>query len=206
MKRLFILGAGGHGLVCAHIAKAMNQFSKIVFLDDFKQGRLENFDILGTIQLEPYINNNDVFFVAFGDNSLREKYLIELKSLDLSITTLIDPSAMIQSSTMIEKGSVIMPGVILNAGSTIGMGTIINSGTIVEHDCKIGDFCHLSPGVTLGGGVTVGNHSWIGIGSTVIHQIQITSNVMIGAHSLVTKNLMHKGVYYGTPVRKMRDV
>ena len=53
-KRLAIVGAGGHGKVCAYVAHEQNnqltaygaKWSKIVFVDDNKTGKVNDFEII----------------------------------------------------------------------------------------------------------------------------------------------------------------
>ena len=81
---------------------------------------------------------------------------------------------------------------------------LFRSGAIVEHDNKIGNFVHISPRVVLGGTVTIGECSHIGIGASVSNNINITSNVVVGAGAVVVKNIEKRGTYVGVPVRKVK--
>jgi acetyltransferase-like isoleucine patch superfamily enzyme len=51
----------------------------------------------------------------------------------------------------------------------------------------------------------VGNNVSIGTNSTIL-PIWITDNVVIGAGSVVTKNITEPGIYAGNPARKIRDL
>jgi len=43
----------------------------------------------------------------------------------------------------------------------------------------------------------------IGVGSTIIQGISIISNVLLGAGSIVYKDITASGVYVGNPLRKI---
>ena len=201
-KRLIIIGAGGHGKVCANIAEDMQMWDEIHFLDDHKKGYINGHRILGPIALNDLDFDHSDFFVGLGDSRTRETLMNELKSNEALIATLIHPTAHVSKYVSIGLGSVIMPNATLNTCVRCGHGVIINSGAIVEHDSNVHDYAHLSPGVTLSGGVTIGEHTWVGTGSTVINNINISKNILIGAHSLVIRNLNEKGTYYGVPIQK----
>ena len=94
-----------------------------------------------------------------------------------------------------------MPGVVVNSMSKIGNGVILNTSSIIEHDNIIQDFVHVSPGVSLAGGVQIGMLSWVGIGSSVKQNIEIGSNVKVGAGSLVINNLPDDVVAFGVPAK-----
>ena len=54
------------------------------------------------------------------------------------------------------------------------------------------------------GTVTIGKSTWIGIGATVINNLSICANCMIGAGSTVIKDIKEEGTYVGSPIRKVR--
>ncbi len=48
-----------------------------------------------------------------------------------------------------------------------------------------------------GGTFKIGNHVWLGYGTTVCKNVEITDNVVVGACSVVTKSLLDKNCAYG---------
>lgn len=81
---------------------------------------------------------------------------------------------------------------------------------------EIGDFVTISTNVTILahdnstykqnlhtkiGGVWIGNHVFIGSGTTILPNVRVGNNVIVGANSLVSKSLPSDGVYAGNPVR-----
>lgn len=54
------------------------------------------------------------------------------------------------------------------------------------------------------GDVVVGNGVWIGANTFINPGIVIEDNVVIGANSVVTKNLLENGIYGGVPARLIR--
>jgi len=205
VKRLIIIGAGGHGKVCAEIARDMEQWSEIVFLDDEKENSLLDFPILGPVNIEKYVDNRTNFFVAIGDNIHRREIYHRISMCKGHLATLIDTNAIISDYSKIGQGSVIMPGVIVNAKVSIGQGCIVNTGSIIEHDSFIEDFVHLSPNATVLGSVHVGSLVWIGAGTTVLNNLSISENIVVGANSLVLNNLENQGLYFGNPCKIYRS-
>ena len=203
MKRLVIIGASGHGKVCANIAQRMKRWETLAFLDDNKHGHIHTFPIVGPINLT-HIQPHDDVFVALGDNHLRSEISDKLIENDCSLVTLIDPSAFIGLGVQLGLGSVVMPHAVINADAHIGQGVIINSTSVIEHDCNIEDYVHISPRASLAGNCTVGQNTWIGMGSSVIQNIKIVDDVMVGAGSVVIDDIDEPGVYVGCPVRKIK--
>ncbi len=192
-KTLYIYGAGGHGLVCADIARA-NGYENIIFLDDNPKPDISA--LCFHEDLEKY----DIF-VAIGSAFHREKLLEKVCAAGFNLVSLIHPSAIISSSASIEKGVCVMPRAVINAKALIKTGSIINTGAIIEHECVIGEFAHICPAAALAGGVDIGKSAWIGIGSSVIQNIKIGANALIGAGSVVVKNIPENSKAYGNPAR-----
>ena len=67
-KRLIILGSGGYGKVIADIARQMNKYSSILFLDDNDTSN----NIIGKCSdYRNFIDEYTEFYPAFGRNELR---------------------------------------------------------------------------------------------------------------------------------------
>lgn len=201
-KTLIIIGASGHGKVCLDIAQKMKLWDQIYFLDnDENLSECLGYPVIGvTSDAEKYKEEAD-FFVAIGNNKIREKVQLKLKKENYKITTLIHPDATINSFVEIDTGTVIMAGVVINSDTKVGKGCILNTNSTIEHDNKIGDYVHISPGVNIAGTVKIGDRTWIGIGSNVINNLTIHSDVTIGAGSLIINNVDKEGVFYGTPLK-----
>jgi len=54
--------------------------------------------------------------------------------------------------------------------------------------------------------IKIGNNCWIGANVTILPGVTIEDNVVIGAGSVVTKNLKSGAIYVGNPARKLRDI
>lgn len=201
MKKLIIIGAGGHGRVVADIAKQSALYSEIFFLDDQEPTKGTAFPYLGKVsQVKEYITDH-CFFVAIGNAVVRKKLMEELFAGGATVETIIHPSAIISSDISIGTGTVVMPGAIVNIGTTIGKGCILNTASSVDHDCNVSDYCHVSVGAHLCGTVSLGETTWIGAGATIVNNVDICSDCLIGAGAVVTKNIIAPGKYYGVPAR-----
>lgn len=202
-KSVVIIGASGHGKVIADII--VNSDDKVLgFLDDADdvQGKkIIGFPVLGKIA--DYDNYKDCeFVIAIGNPYIREKIAIELP---VKWYTAIHPTAVISSLDVeIGEGTVIMANAVVNPSARIGKHCIINTGAIVEHDNILEDYVHLSPNVTLAGIVKVGKSTHIGAGSCTKQVLNIASDCIIGAGSVIVKDITESGTYVGVPARKIK--
>ncbi|MEG1947698.1 MAG: acetyltransferase [Lachnospiraceae bacterium] len=203
-KKLLIVGAGGHGKMAGEIAELSGKYQCIQFLDDHPSVKKKiTYDVLGKIEeIEKYIKEYD-FFVAIGNESIREKIQNNIEKEDGNVITLIHPNAVIGHDVAIEAGSIIMPGTVINVGSHIGRGVIVNTASSIDHDNKLADFVHIAVGAHLAGTVTIGTKTWIGAGAVISNNIEICSECMIGAGAVVVKDIKEAGTYVGVPARKL---
>lgn len=207
MKELIIIGAGGHGKVVADIAQ-QNDYKNIYFIDDVKRGYIASFKVIGTSKdiKEYHLRKQEAdFFIAIGDNKIREKIYEELKKEGVTLPVLIHPSAVIDQTVKIEEGTVIMANAVVNAGTTIGKGCIVNTAATVDHDCFLESFVHISPGVHVAGTVFIGKNVWLGIGTNVINNVKICSDAIIGAGTTVIKDIEKSGTHVGLPLRRINS-
>ncbi|WP_417326338.1 acetyltransferase [Halarcobacter sp.] len=198
MKELYVYGASGHGLVIADIAKD-NGYENIIFIDD-GENEYPTFEDIKS-------SNNIPIAFGIGNNNIRAKLFKKVKEEEgFQVATLIHSSSIISSSVCIGEGSVIMPNVVINANSIIGKAVILNSSSVIEHECKIEDFVHISPNVALAGNVNIKELTHIGIGSCVIQGLTVGKNSLIGAGSVIVKNIKDNIKAYGNPCCEVEEL
>ncbi len=203
MRRLAIIGAGGHGRVAAEAA-LLAGWSEITFYDDNwpKIRKNKVWQIAGCFG--DFLENPrqyDGVFVAVGDNSHREKIMKSIIKAGIPIVSIYHPSSVISRFSVIGKGSLVLANSVINPFCNIGVGVIINTSAVVEHDCFIEDFVHVSPNVSIGGTVTIRKGSWIGIGSTIKNNVTIEEHAVVGMGAVVTKNVGSEVTVVGIPAK-----
>ena len=84
---------------------------------------------------------------------------------------------------------------------------------IVPSNTTIGRNCTLRPGVVFGkklteerGGAVVGDDVNIGVGSVIVGNVRIGDRVVIGANSVVTRDIPSDCVAAGSPARVIRNL
>lgn len=202
-KDVIIIGAGGHAKVIADIIDKSKD-NIMGFIDDKEelQGKIIYKDkkVIGKTQdIVNYQNKN--FIIAIGNNSVRKNIASKYK---LNWYTAIHPNSIIANEVSIEEGTTIMAGAIINTGTKIGKHCIINTNTSIDHDNIIEDYVHISPGSTLAGTVYIKKSTWICSGVTIINNITIEENNVIGAGAVVVKDILEKnGTYVGIPAKRI---
>lgn len=122
----------------------------------------------------------------------------------------------------IGNGCFIGPFVEIQKDVSIGENTKVQSHTFICELVTIGNDCFIGHGVMFindlfaGGGpargnkdlwkeTEIGNNVSIGSNATIL-PVRICDGAVIGAGSVVTKNIEEPGIYAGNPARKIRNV
>lgn len=84
------------------------------------------------------------------------------------------------------------PNVIINGHATIGNNCKFHGNNCVGNSGKTGE----TP--------IIGNNVDIGYGSSIIGDVVIADNVIIGAGAVVNKSIVSSGTYVGIPARKVK--
>lgn len=145
------------------------------------------------------------YFIAIGDNHIRQKVSLQLATKGLPSPMLIQhPSAVVGWGVTLSPGVMIGANASINALASIGQGVICNTGCIIEHECQIGDFVHIAPGAVLAGNVEVGEGTFIGANTVIKQGIKIGKWSTIGAGSVIIKDIPEGVTIIGNPGRKLR--
>jgi sugar O-acyltransferase (sialic acid O-acetyltransferase NeuD family) len=204
--RLVVFGAGGHAEVVIDAARAAGCEPEIVLDDAPRLGNFEGMPILAPNEDTWKQLKRFRFVVAVGNNATRAKLFADLRNRGGVPETIIHPFSCVARSARIGAGTVVLAGAIVNPGAEVGENCILNTGCRIDHACRIGNHAHICPGVSLAGTVSVGERSLIGVGSCSIQEITIGSDVMVGAGSVIVRNIPDRCIAYGNPARPRRTL
>ena len=201
--KISIIGSGGH---CRPLLE--------VLLEKFKKKNLSIYDldfqkktkelILG-VKIQGGISKlkkKTLPFLAIGNNCKRETIYNSLKS-KYNLKNLISKKSKISNFVKMGKANFINRGAFIGTDVKIGNNNIINSEAIIEHETIIKDHSHIGPKTIIGGRAKIGKRVFLGLGTKVLHRVEICDDCTIGAGSIVTENIICPGTYVGAPARKV---
>lgn len=212
MKNILIYGASGHAKMIIDIIHKTKNHNIIGFIDSYKPINeiISGYKILGNLdQLPSLIQelNIEGIVIAVGDNYDRQAAYHKIKKINpqLKFPSIIHPSAIIATDVIIEEGTVIMANAIINSSSKVGKLCILNTASSLGHDSVMADFSSLASGVTVAGNVQIGSGSAICLGASIIQNVVIGNNTVIGAASLVLKSIGNLKQAFGSPINTIKD-
>ncbi len=163
--------------------------------------------VLGYVDPEPPENvltlktlpDTAAFFVAIGDNSIREVVTSRLVEHGRRIATIVHPMACVSPSAVIDNGSYVAEFAVVRANSTVGKGVMLQAGSVVSHDCQVGSFATLGPNAATTGRVKVGQRTLVGVGASIAPQVMVGDDCIIAAGAAVYRNCEDKTTILGNP-------
>ncbi|HET7377798.1 MAG TPA: acetyltransferase [Anaerolineae bacterium] len=211
MKRILVIGAGGHAQVAADMILSCARDGQAVmlagFLDDDQSllgQTLFDVPVWGTIAEVARVPH-DAVVIGIGDNATRARLYEQLLTAGEAFTTVIHPRATLAQNVSIGSGTVVFAGAVVNTGAVLGANVIINTSASVDHHARIGAHVHIAPGAHLGGDVTIEEGALIGIGATVMPRKQIGAWSVVGAGACVTKSVAAGLIVVGLPAKQLQD-
>jgi acetyltransferase EpsM len=213
MKKIIIFGCGGHAKIVFDCIKLMKNYRSIGFMDnqDYNSELSRKIKYLGSIEdFNNVIKGHDLKellgVVAIGSNFIRRKVVQVIAKINnrFKWMNIIHPSAIVSNSAKIGSGNMILAGSIVCSDTIINNHVSINTGTCIDHDNIFSNFSSTGPAVVTGGNVRIGELSFLGIGSTVKHNVTIGKNTIVGGQSFVCNNCESNSLYYGVPAKKIK--
>jgi sugar O-acyltransferase (sialic acid O-acetyltransferase NeuD family) len=207
-REIILVGGGGHCKSCIEVIEHEGRYKIFGILDKETMvgQKILDYEIKGTDALiEGFVKNGFAFLITIGQIKSaepRKKIYTELTKLGADIATVISPRAHVSKYAKVGRGTIIMHNATVNAGASIGENNIVNTGSIIEHDVMVADHCHISTGAIINGNCRIGIGSFVGSSTTIINGVEIGERIIVGAGTIVTKNLSEYGIYSGKPVKK----
>ena len=211
IKNIVIIGAGDFGKEVAWLIDDINKVSpayKILgYLDDDvnKQGQIFNgHSVLGTTDIlyEFQKSNNICAVIAMQNGDVRKRIVDKFSNFD-NWETLVHNSVNISDTSSMGKGCILCAGTNVSVNTVIGSHCLFNISATVGHDCIIGDYVSTMSGSCICGNVTVQDLAYLSTNCTVIPGKTVGIHSVVGAGSVVIRNVKDNTTVMGVPAKKV---
>ena len=142
--------------------------------------------------------------LAYSDmNKKRAKFFDEAKSKGYELYSYVHPSTKIWDEFEMGENCFILAENIIQPFVKIEDNVLIGSNNLISHNTIIENNCFLTSNITLGGHITIGANSFVGLSATINQRVKIGKECIIGAGTLITKDVNDKEVYAENSSRKL---
>jgi len=215
VRKLLIIGGSGAGMVAASVAERIKDIQLEGFLNDFVEkggyvGDIKKIPCLGgTADIIEYLEKGYYFFCAF--EGIRDPYKSYEAWKNLGIPrdrfiNLIDPNAIIPEEYLeLGHGILAAPFVQISPDTTISDNVMLLGNSFVGHNSFVGEFSHLTTNSVIGAFAHIGKGVTVGMNSTVIGRVHIGDFCLVGAGSVVTKDVPANMIVAGNPAKILRE-
>ena len=206
MKRVVIVGAGGHGREVAEILRSDRRAESVLgFVDEavsLQEKIVGGIPVLGNWSWFDNADRSNLEVIcAVGLPDIRRRLVMRATAMGLTFASAISSAAYISPRAKLGEGVVIFPNAYVSTECLIGNHSIINAGATISHDAKLDHYATINPGAHIAGNASIGEGCYLGIGCSVIHQVSIGAWSIIGAGAAVTNNIPENVTAVGVPAR-----
>ena len=208
---IVIYGKGDFAKLILHYFNTDSDKKVCAFCVDKKFKDADTFCELPLIDIDEISNffpsSHYSAFVAVGYSCMRTRFKMfeKIKSKGYKTVNYISSKALVDSSVEVGENNVILPGSIVEPFTTIGDNNILWSSVNICHDVVIRSHSFFATQSLVGGFSKIDDGCFIGFNSTIIHNISIGKESLIGSKSLILKDTDEYSKYIGVPAKKVGD-
>lgn len=214
MRRIAIIGAGGFARelrwllseIAADPSQRFEPFDVAGFLVN-DRGKLGSYDsdVLGEFD---WLDDNhvDALAIGIGSPAARLKVANELKQRFPVIEwpAIVHPSVRFDAeSCQVEEGVILCAGVIATVNVVFGAFSMVDMLCTIGHEARIGAGSAIYRSANISGGDQIGKGVLVGTGAQILQYLIVGDHAIVGAGSVVTKNVESMTTVVGIPAKPL---
>ncbi len=206
--KLAIFGASGLAREVRDIGFVLG-YQEIIFIDKTEAERRGDFCVISEQDVYPLAQTGYKFAIGIGNPEIRKQ--ISRRFSNLNYVNLIHPTATFGYQQLelmeLKVGNIMFAGTRMTNNIEVGNFGVYYLNSTVAHDCIVEDFVTIASGVNISGNVKLSQGCYIGTnacilqGKSLTEKMIIGKNSIVGAGSVVTKNVPNNKIVKGIPAK-----
>lgn len=200
-RKLIIFGVGEQAELAWWYFTQDSQYEVCAFVVDpdfLDKNKLFDLPVVSSDQLPELYSPSEFYaFVAIGYsnvNRIREDKYLFLKKLGYNLASYISSQAVVLTED-IGDNCFLLENNTLQPFVKVGNNVTIWSGNHIGHHSVIDDNCFITSHVVISGGVKINRNCFLGVNATLRDHIQIGAYSVIGASSIIMRDVENDSVY-----------
>ena len=201
---LAIYCAGGLGKEVIELARWINRWDAIVFVDDVTDAKMYAGASIHRFEEMKNFHDELEFVIATGEPAGREKLFRKIKDAGYKLTTIVAPGCTMFPGSSLGEGCVIVDATTsISTNVVIGDNVLINGRACIGHDAVIGNNCVMSVYSFVGGGTKIGNNVYVAPGAMLKDKISVGDDAIIGMGAVVLRHVRSAAIMLGNPAKRV---
>ena len=207
-EKLVVVGVGGFGREVMWQIQQIGNYYILGYVDSNEtliNKLINGLPVLGTedwlLQLKESIN----VVIAIGSPNVRKSISERLQvNPYIKFPTILADDVRFSSTVTFGRGCIVCSSSVLTVNVTLNEFVILNLDCTVGHDVIISSFVTVHPSVNISGNSTIEKCVEIGTGTSIIQGKRIGESAIIGAGSVVVKDIPAYCTAVGTPAMPIK--
>lgn len=129
------------------------------------------------------------------------RFIEQVESLGMPFATLVHPTSRVSTRASLSTGCFVSANCVVSTKTVISDHVFINRGSLIGHHASIGRYCSVQCGVNIGGLAQISERTYIGMSAVILDRVTIGEGCIIGAGSVVTKDVPDHTQVMGVPAK-----
>ena len=210
MKDIVIRGSEGYAQEVAFLIERINAvrptWNLLGYIDVKDVGKIKyHYPVLGT---DAWFEGHAGVCCAIGIGYPKTRYKVvrELQKYRLNYPNLIDPTAIMASDHVMGIGNILTGPTRLSVTTHVGDFCLFNGVCSFGHNVTVGNFVSAMTLSVVAGYGRLGDQVLVGVGAKIMQNIKIGKGSVVGAGSVVLRNVKEYTSVFGVPAKKIMDI